>query len=201
MRMKDDPMAKGQLKAAYNVQISTHKQFITHYSIHQKPGDTTTLISHLEGFKKQYNRLPENITTDAGYGSQENYTWLEGNNVEAFVKYGSFQQDQHSNKIDEPGKIENLFYNKELDCFYCPMGRLMKRIDSYKTTTDNGFEQEYVSYQVRNCENCPLRGVCFKGEGNRIINVNHELQRLKEKARQLLLSDEGIRHRKQRPLM
>ncbi len=80
------------------------------------------------------------------------------------------------------------------------MGQQMKRIDSYITTTDNGFEQQYVSYQARNCENCPLRGVCFKGDGNRIINVNHELQRLKEKARQLLLSDEGIRHRKQRPV-
>jgi transposase len=200
MRMKDDPMAKGQLKAAYNVQISTHKQFITYYSIHQKPGDTTTLIPHLEGFKKQYNRLPENVTTDAGYGSQENYTWLEGNNVEAFVKYGSFQQEQRPNKVDEPGKIENLFYNKEQDCFYCPMGQQMKKVDSYVITTDNGFEQEYVSYQAKNCENCPLRGVCFKGDGNRIININHELQRLKAKARELLLSDEGIRRRKQRPV-
>jgi hypothetical protein len=200
MRMKDDPMAKGQLKAAYNLQISTHKQFITYYSIHQNPTDTVTLIPHLEGFKKQYDRLPENITADAGYGSQENYTWLEGNNIEAFVKYGSFQQEQRPNKIDEPGKIDNLFYNKEQDCFYCPMGQPMKRIDSYITTTDNGFEQEYVSYQAKNCENCPLRGVCFKGEGNRIINVNHELQRLKAKARKLLLSEEGIKHRKQRPV-
>jgi transposase len=200
MRMKDDPMAKGQLKAAYNLQISTHKQFITYYSIHQNPTDTVTLIPHLEAFKKQYNRLPENITADAGYGSQENYTWLEENKIEAFVKYSSFQQEQRPNKIDEPGKIDNLFYNKEQDCFYCPMGQPMKRIDSYITTTDNGFEQEYVSYQAKNCENCPLRGVCFKGEGNRIINVNYELQRLKAKARELLLSQEGIRHRKQRPV-
>jgi hypothetical protein len=42
--------------------------------------------------------------------------------------------------------------------------------------------------------------VCFKGDGNRIININHELQRLKAKARKLLLSDEGIRRRKQRPV-
>jgi hypothetical protein len=94
----------------------------------------------LEGFKKQYNRLPGNVATDAGYGSQENYAWLEGNNVEAFVKYGSFQQEQHPNKVDEPGKIENLFYNKEQDCFYCPMGQQMKKVDSYFITTDNGFE-------------------------------------------------------------
>jgi transposase len=198
MRMKDDHLQNGQLKAAYNVQISTQKQFILCYSVHQKAGDPTTLIPHLEDFKKQYKQLPKSVTADAAYGSQENYTYLENNQVEAFVKYNLFQQEQQPNKIDEPGKVDNLYYNKEQDCFYCPMGQPMQRIGTYKKKTDNGFEQEYVSYQAKNCANCPLRGICFKEAGNRIINVNYELQRLKGKARELLLSKEGIKHRKQR---
>lgn len=56
MRMKDDHMKNGQLKPAYNPQISTENQFITHVSVHQTPGDTTTLESHLEGFEKAYDR-------------------------------------------------------------------------------------------------------------------------------------------------
>jgi len=200
MRMKEDHMKNGQLKPGYNIQISTHKQFITHYSIHQKPNDTTTLIPHLESFKKQYKRLPENITADAGYGSQENYTFLEQNQVEAFVKYNYFHKEQRPKKIDEPGKVDNLFYNKEQDCFYCPMGQQMKKIGSYKKETDTGFEQEYSRYQAKNCENCPLRSVCHKSKDNRIIDVNHELIRLKKRARELLLSEQGIKHRKQRPV-
>jgi transposase len=199
MRMKEDHMLNGQLKPGYNVQISTSKQFITHYSIHQKPNDTTTLVPHLEGFKKQYGSLPENITADAGYGSQENYTFLENNEVEAFVKYNYFHKEQRPAKTDEPGKVDNLFYNKEQDCFYCPMGQQMKKVASYKKKTDTGFEQEYSRYQAKNCENCPLRGVCHKSKDNRIIDVNHELIRLKKKARELLLSEQGIKHRKQRP--
>lgn len=199
MRMKEDHMLNGQLKPGYNVQISTNKQFITHYSIHQKPNDTTTLVPHLEGFKKQYDMLPENITADAGYGSQENYTFLEDNQVEAFVKYNYFHMEQRTKKVDEPGKVDNLFYNKEQDCFYCPMGQQMKKIGSYKKKTDTGFEQEYVRYQAKNCENCPLRSVCHKSKDNRIIDVNHELIRLKAKAKELLLSEEGVKHRKQRP--
>jgi transposase len=199
MRMKEDHMLNGQLKPGYNVQISTSKQFITHYSIHQKPNDTTTLIPHLEGFKKQYDRLPENITADAGYGSQENYTFLENNEVEAFVKYNYFHKEQRSKKTDEPGKVENLFYNKDQDCFYCPMGQQMKKIATYRKKTDTGFEQEYSRYQAKNCENCPLRSICHKSQDNRIIDVNHELTRLKAKARELLLSEQGIKHRKQRP--
>lgn len=199
MRMKEDHMLNGQLKPGYNVQISTSKQIITHYSIHQKPNDTTTLVPHLEGFKKQYGSLPENITADAGYGSQENYTFLEDNQVEAFVNYNYFHKEQRQKKTDEPGKLENLFYNKEQDCFYCPMGQQMKRIASYKKKTDAGFEQTYVRYQAKNCHNCPLRGICHQNKDNRIIDVNHELIRLKKKAKELLLAEQGIKHRKQRP--
>ena len=199
MRMKEDHMLNGQLKPGYNVQISTNKQFITYYSIHQKPNDTTTLIPHLEGFKKQYKRLPENITADAGYGSQENYTFLENNEIEAFVKYNYFHKEQRKSKMDKPGKVENLFYNQEQDCFYCPMGQQMKKVGSYTKETDTGFEQQYSRYQAKNCENCPIRGVCHKSKGNRIIDVNHELIRLKKKAKELLLSEDGIKHRKQRP--
>lgn len=199
MRMKEDHMLNGQLKPGYNVQISTNKQFITHFSIHQKPNDTTTLVPHLEEFKKQYDRLPENITADAGYGSQENYTYLEDNKVEAFVKYNYFHKEQRTKKVDEPGKVENLFYNKEQDCFYCPMGQQMNKIGSYRKITDAGFEQTYVRYQAKNCHNCPLRSVCHKSKENRTIDVNHELIRLKTKAKELLRSEEGIKHRKQRP--
>ena len=56
MRMKEDHMKNGQLKPAYNAQISTENQFILNYTLHQNPTDTTTLASHLEEFKKKYRR-------------------------------------------------------------------------------------------------------------------------------------------------
>lgn len=34
MRMKDDHMGNGQLKPAYNLQLSTNNQYVTSYSIH-----------------------------------------------------------------------------------------------------------------------------------------------------------------------
>jgi hypothetical protein len=69
MRMKEDHMKNGQLKPAYNVQISTNNQYIASYSIHQQTTDTNTFISHIEQHASQYNELPQNITADAGYGS------------------------------------------------------------------------------------------------------------------------------------
>lgn len=42
MRMKEDHMRNGQLKPGYNPQISTNRQFILNYTIHQCAGDTST---------------------------------------------------------------------------------------------------------------------------------------------------------------
>lgn len=91
MRMKEDHMKNGQLKPAYNPQISTENQFITHVSIHQTPGDTNTLKSHLNGFEQSYNKQSKEIVADAGYGSEENYEMLEKKEVDAYVKYNYFR--------------------------------------------------------------------------------------------------------------
>ena len=59
MRMKDDHMKNGQLKAAYNVQISTANQYIVDYSIHPNPTDTTTFIKHIEQHRATYDQYPQ----------------------------------------------------------------------------------------------------------------------------------------------
>lgn len=96
MRMKEDHMKNGQLKPGYNLQISTHNQFIVNYSLHPNPNDTRTLPEHIKIFKEHYNRLPEELVADAGYGSQENYTLLNNEGVEAYVKYNYFDKDTKS---------------------------------------------------------------------------------------------------------
>ena len=51
MRLKEDHMKNGQLKPAYNLQISTNNQFIVHYTLHHNPTDTKTLAPHLRSFE------------------------------------------------------------------------------------------------------------------------------------------------------
>ena len=98
MRMKDDHMKNGQLKPAYNVQISSSNQYIVNYSIHPNPTDTTTLPSHLEQHKAFYKQYPDSVTADAGYGSEQNFQYMESNKIEAFVKYNYFDKQQSEKK-------------------------------------------------------------------------------------------------------
>jgi len=199
MRMKDDHMLNGQLKPGYNLQISTQDQFILHYSIHQNPTDTKTLPSHLEGFSILYGQMPNIVTADAGYGSAQNYQFLAEQYIQAFVKDNYFDQDQHDKGKKNPFSADKLYYNEETDCYYCPMGQPMVHNRNSTRITNDTFSQTYAYYQAQNCQGCPLRGICHKRDGNRIIEVNHQLRLLKAKARALLLSEEGIKHRKKRP--
>src|SRR5690606_39356363 len=102
MRLKDDHMQNGQLKPAYNTQISTEEQFITHYSIHRTSTDTTTLKDHLEGFEERYDRQSDVVVADEGYGSEENYEMLESKKIEGYVKYSYFhkEQDRKSTRLN-----------------------------------------------------------------------------------------------------
>ena len=199
MRMKEDHMQNGQLKPGYNLQASTNNQFITNYTLAQTTADTTTLKDHLKDHIESYNQTPETLTADAGYGSEENYTDLEEKKITAFVKYNYFHKEQRDKKHQEnPFHPDNLFYNPETDTYYCPMGQEMRKVHTYESKTRNGFIQEIHRYQAQNCRGCPLRGSCHKAKGNRIIERNHNLIRYKEKAKNLLLSEEGIAHRKRR---
>lgn len=94
MRMKEDHMKNGHLKAGYNVQISSNNQYVVNYSIHQKPTDTTTLPAHIESYRDKYDQLPEVVVADAGYGSEENYQYMEDRKIEGYVKYNYFDKDQ-----------------------------------------------------------------------------------------------------------
>jgi transposase len=201
MRMKEDHMLNGQLKPGYNAQISTNNQIIITYTIHQNPTDTLTLKPHLETYKQELGFMPEELTADAGYGSEENYAFMEENAMEAYVKYNYFDQEQQ-NGGQSKGifHVDNLYYNKERNCYYCPMGQAMTFIGTKEDITESGYKRTLSRYQAQNCTNCPLRGKCHKAKGNRIIEVSHRLNELRAKARELLLSDKGKAHRKQRPV-
>lgn len=199
MRMKEDHMQNGQLKPGYNVQISTSNQFIVNYTIHSNTTDTNTLSTHLAQHEASFGKAPAVLVADAGYGSEENYMLLEQTGTTAFVKYGMFDKEQNGNyNKKRPFAADQLFYNQEHDHYICPMGQQMHCIGMGTRKTSTGFEQTLKRYQAKNCATCPLNGACHKSKGNRIIEINENLDRLKQQAYELLNSPQGIEKRKKR---
>ncbi len=85
MRMKEDAMRNGQTKPGYNLQIATENQYITNYGIYWRPTDWGTLIPFLNSFKEKYGKQSEEVVADSGYGNEQNYAYMEGEGIDAYV--------------------------------------------------------------------------------------------------------------------
>jgi len=191
MRMKEDHMRNGQLKPGYNVQIGTENQFIIGYSLHQRPTDTRCLKSHLEKIKATLGKLPKTIIADAGYGGEENYAYLESEQLEALVKYSTYYKEKSKKWQQDISKLDNWQYNESEDTWTCTAGRkLLFRYES-KEKTESGYEIRKRHYRSESCEGCPLKPSCTKAQGNREISVSLKYLRYKQQAREKLRSEEG----------
>lgn len=199
MRMKEDAMNNGQTKPGYNLQISAENQFITDFALFPNPTDTLTLIPFFNSFLDRYGHLPTVAVADSGYGSEENYRFMDEAGMEAYVKYNRFHLEQRPRYMPNPFHHDNFHYNAEEDYYVCPMGQHMTRIGTAHSKTASGYRSESARYRAQNCKGCPLRCLCYKAKGDRrTIEVNHRLNEYKRKARELLTSEEGLKHRGRR---
>ena len=201
MRMKEDAMNNGQTKPGYNLQIGTENQFITDFGLFPNTNDTLTLPPFLTSFAERYGHMPDEACADSGYGSEENYRFMEENDVEAYVKYNYFHKEQKRPFRNDPFRIENLHYNAEDDYYVCPMGQHMTRVGTRHDKSGSGYVAELAIYRAQRCQGCPLRGSCYKGEyPAREIRANHRLNEYKRRARERLTSERGLEHRSKRPI-
>lgn len=201
MRMKEDHMKNGQLKAGYNIQMGTEDQFVVGFSVHQRPGDPGCLIPHLEETKQQRSgRQPQKAIADSAYGSEENYAYLEKEGIEAYVKYNTFHQETKPRHKPNPFASENLPYDETQDVFTCPNDKRLRYKATHRYHSDNGFESERRLYVCDDCSQCPLKQQCTKAEGNRQIQVSFRLRKMRAQAKEKLLSEQGIALRKQRSI-
>lgn len=183
MRMKEDYMQNGQLKAGYNVQIATEGQYALAYSVFPNPTDTRTLIPFLDEIEQHYFKLPKHIVADAGYGSEQNYEDILSNRKrEALITYNMYLKEQKKKYKQNKFNPDNWQFNEGDDTYTCPnQQRLVFK--HYSVRTDKtGFKREFKIYECEDCSGCPLRSSCTKAkEGkNRKVMVNEKWEQQKE---------------------
>ncbi|MED1421679.1 IS1182 family transposase [Bacillus smithii] len=190
MRMKEDHMKNGQLKPGYNVQMGTEGQFIIGYSLHQRAGDTRCFIEHLEHVK-QYISLPQNIIADSGYGSEENYTYLEEQGKKAYIPYNTFDQEQKRTWKKRIERVENMEYDEEFDEFICANGQRFTFQYETKKESDHGYLSIKRRYRCDQCQGCPFQSTCAKRKTYRTITISLKNQIQRKEVKERLLSDDG----------
>jgi len=199
MRMKEDHVGKGQPKPGYNVQIGTENGFVVGYDLFPNPNDTRTLKVHLRRQRKRLGVKPRVVIADAGYGSEENYVYLENKRTVAVMKYGSYQKEKSRKWKEEIFNSDNWEYNKKEKYYICPNGKkLSLRERNKEKTTHSGYRIKADRYECESCKYCRLRKKCTKAKGNRSVERNERWLRLKRKANRILEDERYVELRKQR---
>jgi len=198
MRMKEDHRGKGQPKPGYNVQIGTENGFVVGYDIFSNPNDTRTLKPHLKKQEKRLGVKPKAVITDAGYGSEENYVYLENQGITAVVKYATYHKENSKQWKDDNFRTENWEYNKKEKYYVCPNGRKLRLKKTEKRMTESGYPITAGIYECESCKYCRLKKKCNKTAGNKCISRNDRMLRLRRKARRTLEDEQYVELRKRR---
>jgi transposase len=158
MRMKEDHMLNGQLKPAYNVNIAVDSEYIVGTHISANCTDTRTLIPFMEEMKEyKYKK----IIADAGYESEENYTYFEENGQIAFIKPANHEKAKTRKYKSDISRRENMVYDEKADTYQCHAGKLLKPVHTKKAKSDSGFPIEKTVYACENCGGCAHREKCI----------------------------------------
>lgn len=192
MRMKEDAMKNGQLKPGYNVQAAVESEYIVGLGLFSNQADTNTLIPLIERIQNGSGRLIQNVVADAGYASEENYTYLEKHNQTAYIKPNLYEKSKTKKYKNDKFRVENLTYEPKNRRYVCPNGKHLKFKRYTKEKSDNGFISTKSIYECEGCSGCPYRNQCYKGkQENRIITVSRTYIRQNLKATKLITSEQG----------
>lgn len=192
-RMKD-----GRLLPSYNAMITTSGQYVLNVTVGQNPADTALFIPHMKQYNKSVGNYPETIVGDAGFGSEENYAYLEENRIENYLKYNTFYREEKSKFTDSKHAKDRFRYEEEKDRYICPEGRELPFVEEQTVVTDIGYKSRRRRYRCVDCSGCPVASSCKKGVGNKVIDIRPALERYKKQARENLTSDRGKELRKRR---
>lgn len=201
MRMKDDHMKNGQLKAGYNVQIGVNSEYIVGYDVYQDRSDSGTLIPFLEAMKNLHGRKYKSITADAGYESQENYETLEQWEQLSFIKPANYERSKKKNK-KWIGRYEDMEYNPLTDAFTCKAGKCLDFTGKCTRRSKTGYERVVSIYTCNECTGCPLRDKCSRAKDERTkqLQVCWTFERYRSQSLANITDSTGIKYRVNRSI-
>ncbi len=193
MRMKDDYMKNGQLKAGYNVQLATEGQYALAYEVFPNPTDTRTFIPFLDNIENNFFELPNYIVADAGYGSEQNYEdVINHRHRTPLITYNQYRKEKKKKYKEDAFKVANWEYNEEDDSFTCPNNKKMTFRYLSNRTDRYDYTRAFKVYECEDCSDCPLRSLCTKAKegSNRKVFYNEKWEQQKEYVRQQLSKEE-----------
>jgi hypothetical protein len=128
---------------------------------------------------------------DSAYGSEENYAYINQEQVGNYLKYNTFGKEQRPRYKPNPFASDQLEHDPEIDELICPAGKRLTYRYTFYRETDNGYRGERRGYEAEDCRGCPLKAQCTKAKGNRRVELSFQLKAWRQQASQNLTSEKG----------
>ena len=87
-----------------------------------------------------------NIVADAGYESEENYLFIEGNGQTAFIKPANYEISKTRKYQKDISRFENMSYDADNDCYICKNNNRLTVSGSRIKKTATGYQREITRY-------------------------------------------------------
>ena len=191
MHMKDDHMRNAQLKPGYNIQFAVEGEYITGVDVSSERTDQLTLIPLLNKME-QHGVVYQDVTCDAGYESEENYTYFENCETECYIKPQNYERSKTKKFKSNMALRENMEYDEELDEYTCQNGKKLKAVYEGKRKSKSGFESVITYYECEDCTDCPYKKSCTRAKGNRKMQVSKKFIAQRQASLERITSPTGI---------
>jgi hypothetical protein len=202
MRLKEDHMKNGQLKAAYNVQLCIEGEYIVSFDVSSERSDSLTLVPFLDKVKSEYERKHKNVITDAGYESEENYDYLTKQKQTAYIKPLNYEQSKKRSYKQQIGKKENMEYDSVLNRYICANGKDLNPLYEKIRKSVSGYEQLVTVYECEDCSGCQLRARCTQAKdgNNKKLECSRKFEEYRVESLKNITSPLGIQLRVNRSI-
>ena len=208
MRRKEDAMLNGQLKPAYNIQHGVDSEYITWIDISPRPTDTCTLIPFLKDMESHLGFKYSEIVADAGYESEENYLFIEGNGQTAYIKPQNYEISKTRKYKKDISRRENMEYHADRDSYICRNGRELTVTNERRSKTASGYVSVKTYYRSPDCTGCPYKTECIKGNNcktpmekrNKVLMVSKTMSQKRAEDLERITSEYGTTLRMNRSI-
>ena len=197
MVLKEDYYSKSsyEFHAAYNVQQLVIRGFIFAYYVSQSRTDIDDFIPINEQFYRLYQCFPLNECADAGYGSLDNYSYLDEHHIGNYVKHQSWEGNKSASNPD----CYRLLNNDKIVCLNGLIGEEVILENRHHR------KKKSVFYKVEGCLHCDWMPFCKRymkrwDEDFKIFEIVKKLERYKYQSQDSLCSPKGIELRVNRSI-
>ncbi len=98
--------------------------------------------------------------TDAGYGSEENYTYLEKHRHTAGVEFNTYCLEKTKKWRSQIELVENGTYDETAVEWICAADKRLRFIREKQEVIGSGYIVQLREYQAKDCPTCALGDRC-----------------------------------------